>query len=59
MLYKNFKKPRINIKALNEYLEEMLDVRPKIERWLQERSIGYYKLIQINTSSKSIMTDFC
>ena len=42
------KKPRINIKAFNEFIEEMLDVRPKIERWLQERSIGYYKLIQIN-----------
>ena len=48
MLYKNFKKPRINIKVLKEYLEEMQDVRPKIEWWLQERSIRYYKLIQTN-----------
>ena len=42
------KKPRINIKEFNEFIEEMLYVRMKIERWLQERSIGYYKLIQIN-----------
>ena len=42
------KKPRINIKEFNEFIEEKLDVRTKIERWLQERSIGYYRLIQTN-----------
>ena len=40
--------PRINIKEFNEFIEEKLDVRTKIERWLQERSIGYYRLIQTN-----------
>ena len=38
--------PRINIKEFKELIEEKLDVREKIEWWLQERSIRYYKLIQ-------------
>ena len=52
MIIKNNSKsvriPRINIKELYEHIKEMLDDREKIEWWLRERSIGYYKLIQTN-----------
>ena len=48
MLNKNFKKPRFNIKEFIEHIKEMLDDREKIEWWLKERSIRYYKLIQTN-----------